>query len=91
MKNPNSSKADSLEVKNIKSAFAANVWEVKCKAGAAIKKGDTLVILEAMKMEYPVTADIDGIVAAVHAQSNSLVQQGDLLVSISVSGEEFSN
>ena len=73
-------------MKEITAAFTANVWEVKCQAGQAVKKGDTLMVLEAMKMEYPVVSDIGGQVSEVHVESNSLTQQGDVLVSLTVGG-----
>ena len=50
-----------------------------------MKKGDTLLVLEAMKMEYPVVADSSGEIVEVHADSNSLVQQGDVLVTLALS------
>ena len=61
------------------------MWEIQCKVGARVQRGDTLVVLEAMKMEYPVTADVVGEVVQVHAEGNSLVQQGDVLVTLALS------
>ena len=70
------------DLEEVSAAFTANVWEVKCKAGQEVKKGDTLVILEAMKMEYPVTSPINGKIVEINVESNSLAQQGDVLVTI---------
>ena len=50
-----------------------------------MKKGDTLIVLEAMKMEYPVIAETSGEILEVHAESNSLVQQGDVLITLGLS------
>lgn len=50
-----------------------------------MKKGDTLLVLEAMKMEYPVIADSSGEIVEVHTDSNSLVQQGDVLITLALS------
>lgn len=62
--------------------FTANVWEVQAKAGDEVKEGQTLVILEAMKMEYPVTAPHAGKVCEVMANASELAQQGDVLLTL---------
>ena len=77
-------KKGTSQTKDITASFTANVWEIQCKAGAQIKKGDTLLVLEAMKMEYPVIADTSGEILEIHADSNSLVQQGDVLITLAL-------
>ena len=62
--------------------FTANVWEVQVKPGDEVEEGQTLVILEAMKMEYPVTAPHAGKVCEVMANASELAQQGDVLLTI---------
>ena len=52
----------------------ATIIEVKVAAGDAVKKGDVLLVLEAMKMELPVRAPGDGRVKAVHCRPGDLVQ-----------------
>ena len=54
----------------------ATVVTVLVDAGHAVKKGDTLVVLEAMKMELPIRALGDGVVKAVHCREGELVQAG---------------
>ncbi|KAK9905055.1 hypothetical protein WJX75_008745 [Coccomyxa subellipsoidea] len=71
----------------VTSAFTANVWEVKCKVGDVVTKGQTLVVLEAMKMEYPITAPSSGQVKAVRVEASDLTQQGDVLLLIEPSEE----
>lgn len=44
----------------VSAPFTANVWEIRVEAGQAVKAGDTLVVLEAMKMESPVHAPVAG-------------------------------
>ncbi|KAG2494459.1 hypothetical protein HYH03_007511 [Edaphochlamys debaryana] len=61
-------------------AFSANVWEVRCTVGQAVSAGDPLVVLEAMKMETPVTAPVAGKVVAVRAKLSQLAASGDTLV-----------
>lgn len=60
------------------------MWEVKVKPGQRVEQGQALMVLEAMKMEYPVAADITGTIAEVHVESNTLAQQGDVLISIAI-------
>jgi biotin carboxyl carrier protein len=58
----------------------ATVIKVQVKPGDAVKKGDIVVVLEAMKMELPVRALGDGVVAAVCCREGELVQADATLV-----------
>jgi biotin carboxyl carrier protein len=60
----------------------ATVLEVRVHAGDAVKKGDTIILLEAMKMELPIRAPGDGAVAAVHCRVGELVQADAPLVDL---------
>jgi 3-methylcrotonyl-CoA carboxylase alpha subunit len=60
----------------------ATVIKVLVQPGAAVKKGDTIIILEAMKMELPIRAPADAIVAAVHCRDGDLVQPETTLVDL---------
>jgi biotin carboxyl carrier protein len=60
----------------------ATVTKVLVEPGAAVKKGDTLIILEAMKMELPLRASADGTVAAVHCRAGQLVQPDAVLIDL---------
>ena len=60
----------------------ATVVRVNTQTGARVKKGETLLVLEAMKMELPVRATTDGTVAAVKCRVGELVQPGVPLVEI---------
>ena len=64
----------------VTAAFTANVWEVQCKPGDTVTSGQTLVVLEAMKMEYPIASPVTGKVKAVHVEGSQLSHQGDVLV-----------
>ncbi|MBR7107924.1 MAG: biotin/lipoyl-binding protein, partial [Lentisphaeria bacterium] len=58
------------------------VMKIEVKAGQAVKNGDTIMILEAMKMETPVTADRDGVIASIEVAVGDVVGEGDTLVMI---------
>jgi acetyl-CoA carboxylase biotin carboxyl carrier protein len=66
----------------IRAELAANVWKVEVAEGDAVSDGDTLVILESMKMELPVEASADGTVSKVAVTEGQAVQEGDLIVII---------
>ena len=63
----------------IRAELGANVWKVVKAAGEAVAEGDTLVILESMKMEIPVLAESDGVVARIAVNEGDSVQEGDLI------------
>ncbi len=59
------------------------VLSIKVAAGQAVKRGDVLLILEAMKMENEITATADGVVKALRVQAGATVNTGDPLVELS--------
>ena len=61
----------------------ATVLRLLVAPGAQVKKGETLVILEAMKMELPLRASVDATVKAVHCRQGDLVQPDTVLVELS--------
>ena len=66
----------------VKSPMPGNIFKVECSVGQAVKAGDVLVVLEAMKMEIEVSAPVDGTVKAVSAVVGTTVNTDDLLVTI---------
>lgn len=61
-----------------------SVWKVLVEDGQKVREGDTLVILESMKMEFPVTAEYSGIIEKVYLKPGEQVNSGQLAVSIRV-------
>ncbi len=66
----------------VKSPMPGNIFKVECKPGQAVKAGDVLVVLEAMKMEIEVSAPVDGTVKSVAATVGTAVNTDDLLVTL---------
>ena len=67
----------------IRAEMVANVWKVVASEGDHVDDGDTLVILESMKMEIPVLAEVAGTVTKVSVSVGDVIQAGDLIAVIS--------
>lgn len=66
----------------VNAPMPGKILKVNAAAGAAVKKGDVLVILEAMKMENEICAPQDGTVATVECAAGDSVESGKVLVSM---------
>lgn len=66
----------------VRAEMVANVWKVVASEGDQVEEGDTLVILESMKMEIPVLAEDPGVVTKMHVAEGDIVQEGDLIAVI---------
>ena len=67
----------------VRAEMVANVWKVVVAEGDTVSDGDTLVILESMKMEIPVLAEGDGTVSTLAVNEGDVVQEGDVIAVIS--------
>jgi acetyl-CoA carboxylase biotin carboxyl carrier protein len=65
---------------DIEAHITGTVWKIEVAVGDEITEGDTVVILESMKMEMPVEAEDDGKVSEVKCEEGQSVQEGDVLV-----------
>ena len=65
---------------NVEAHITGTVWKVECKVGDDVAEGDTLVIIESMKMEMPVEAEDDGTVKEIVCEEGQAVSEGDTLV-----------
>ena len=70
-----------LVAEEVRAELVANVWKVVVTEGQQVEDGDTLVILESMKMEIPVVAESSGAVSIKIAEGD-VVQEGDLIAVI---------
>ena len=66
----------------IRAEMVANVWKVVAAAGDEVSEGDTLVILESMKMEIPILAETSGVVSKLHVAEGDVVQEDELIAVI---------
>jgi acetyl-CoA carboxylase biotin carboxyl carrier protein len=65
---------------DIEAHITGNVWKVEVSVGDQVEDGDTVVILESMKMEIPVEAEDDGTVKEIRCEEGQSVSEGDVLV-----------
>ena len=60
--------------------ITGTVWKIEVEVGDSVQEGDTVVILESMKMEMPVEAEDPGVVKEVLVEEGQSVSEGDALV-----------
>ena len=65
---------------DIEAHITGTVWKIEVKIGDKVAEGDTVAILESMKMEMPVEAEDDGKVAEIKCKEGQSVSEGDVLV-----------
>jgi acetyl-CoA carboxylase biotin carboxyl carrier protein len=67
-------------VADVEAHITGTVWKIECEVGDEIEEGDTVVILESMKMEMPVEAEDAGTVKEILCEEGQAVNEGDTLV-----------
>lgn len=65
---------------NVEAHITGTVWKIECEVGDTVAEGDTVVILESMKMEMPVEAEDQGTVKEILCEEGQAVNEGDVLV-----------
>ena len=63
--------------------IVGNIWKITARVGDQVGRGDTVAVLESMKMEIPVIAETGGIVLAIKVAPGDVVQEGDPLLVLS--------
>ena len=71
-----------VAVEEIHAEMASSVWKVLVQPGAQVAAGDTLVILDSMKMEIPVLTERGGTVQELHVVEGEVLQEGDLIATV---------
>ncbi len=66
----------------IRAEMVANVLTVEVAVGDTVAAGDSVLLLESMKMEIPVIVEVGGVVRAIKVSAGDVVQEGDLLVEL---------
>jgi acetyl-CoA carboxylase biotin carboxyl carrier protein len=67
-------------VADVEAHITGTVWKIEVQVGDEVDEGDTVVILESMKMEMPVEAEDPGKVAEIRCEEGQSVSEGDVLV-----------
>jgi acetyl-CoA carboxylase biotin carboxyl carrier protein len=67
-------------VTDIEAHITGTVWKIECEVGDNVEEGDTVAILESMKMEMPVEAEDAGTVKEILCEEGQAVNEGDTLI-----------
>ena len=65
---------------DVEAHITGTVWKIEVEVGDNVEEGDTVVILESMKMEMPVEAEDPGVVKQIVVEEGQSVSEGDTLV-----------
>lgn len=66
----------------VKAHITGNIWKITTTVGAQVNEGDTLVIMESMKMEMPVESEIEGTVVEIVTKEGVPAKEGEILLYI---------
>jgi acetyl-CoA carboxylase biotin carboxyl carrier protein len=72
--------AEEEQLADVEAHITGTVWKIECQIGQEVDEGDTLLILESMKMEMPVEAEDEGTVKEIKCEEGQSVSEGDTLV-----------
>jgi acetyl-CoA carboxylase biotin carboxyl carrier protein len=67
-------------VTDVEAHITGTVWKIEVEVGDSVEEGDTVVVLESMKMEMPVEAEDPGVVTEIRCEEGQSVAEGDTLV-----------
>lgn len=67
---------------DVTASVPGKICKIEAPAGTAVKSGDTVIVLEAMKMEIPVVAPQDGTIASINVSVGDAVESGDVLATM---------
>jgi acetyl-CoA carboxylase biotin carboxyl carrier protein len=75
-----SPQSQEAELPDVEAHITGTVWKIEVAVGDSVEEGDTVVILESMKMEMPVEAEDPGVVKEILCEEGQSVSEGDTLV-----------
>lgn len=75
--------SDTLRRVEVAAPIVGNIWRIDVEVGEHVEEGQSLIILESMKMEIPITAPTSGTVAVLSVELTQIVQEGDIVAEIS--------
>lgn len=81
---PQSGKGRAMAVVDVKTEITGNVWKIVAKLGDVVEEDATLLILESMKMEIPVSAPEAGTVKEILVAEGAVVSEGTVVVRLEV-------
>ncbi|MBA3299809.1 MAG: biotin/lipoyl-binding carrier protein [Thermoleophilaceae bacterium] len=67
---------------NVEAHITGIIYKIECEVGQKVDEGDTVLVLESMKMEMPVEAEYDGTVKEIKCEEGQSVKEGDVLVTL---------
>ena len=79
---------DLAKIGDVRAPFGANVCEIGVEEGQVVAEGDQLAVLEAMKMQTPILADVAGTIEKISAKIGDALKPGDKILKISTGEEE---
>lgn len=71
-----------MAIIDIKTEITGNIWKIEAQPGQKLAEGDTIIMLESMKMEIPVCATEDGVLIEVLAEEGTTVTEGTVVARI---------
>jgi acetyl-CoA carboxylase biotin carboxyl carrier protein len=77
---PADQRAQEEQLSDVEAHITGTVWKIEVEVGDNVDEGDTVLILESMKMEMPVEAEDPGTVKEIRVQEGQSVSEGDTLV-----------
>lgn len=74
--------SDALTTTEVSAPIVGNIWQIQVEVGERVEAGQTLMVLESMKMEIPISSPTAGTVAAIPVELAQIVQEGDVVARV---------
>ncbi|MGN6162707.1 MAG: biotin/lipoyl-binding carrier protein [Marmoricola sp.] len=67
---------------DVQAPIVGNIWQIQVEVGEQVDQGQTLMVLESMKMEIPIASPVAGTVASIPVELAQIVQEGDVVATV---------